>query len=371
MQTNQPLGGLLVMDLSQGVAGPYAGRLLAEHGARVIKIEPPGGDWIRGMGDGPGGVSVHFLYYGLGKESVELDLKSVEGLAAAKAIAAKADVLIESARPGVTERLGLGFEAVRALNPKITYLSVSGYGQTGPRAKEPLTDAVAQAYSGMISINTGEDGVPHKLHTTIVDALTGLYAFQTVSMALFGGVKEARHLDVTLAQAAAAAMGPKAMEFAHQGQTPALLNPPAGAYQASDGWVTITLVRDQHFRDMMTAMGRAELGKDPRFATFADRSANQALLKPIIREIIATRTVAEWVATLQAHNVLAGPVNDFGMWMADPQTIATEGAPSIAVMPGIEAAMPRTAGRAPFKAHAPAPGADTENVLAEFLPDGS
>ena len=140
MQADLPLKGKLVLDLTQGIAGPYCGRLRAEHGARVIKAEPPGGDWIRALGDGPEGESVHFLYYNLGKESITLDLKSESGLANALTLAARADVVLESARPGVTERLGLGFEAVKAINPTVVYLSVSGFGQVGPRANDPLTD---------------------------------------------------------------------------------------------------------------------------------------------------------------------------------------------------------------------------------------
>ncbi|HET7410359.1 MAG TPA: CoA transferase, partial [Paracoccaceae bacterium] len=162
METGQPLHGRIALDFTQGIAGPYAGRLLAEHGARVIKVEPPEGDWIRSIGSGPGGVSVNFLYYNLGKESVTLDLKTPEGVAAALAIAARADVVLESARPGVMDRLGLGFSAVRARNPRVVYLSVSGFGLTGPRATDPMTDTVAQAWSGMMSINRGMDGAPHK-----------------------------------------------------------------------------------------------------------------------------------------------------------------------------------------------------------------
>ena len=361
----RPLSGRLALDLTQGIAGPYAGRLLAEHGARVIKVEPPEGDWIRQIGQGPGGTSVNFLYYNLGKESVTLDLKTPSGVAAALAIAGRADVVLESARPGVMDRLGLGFEAVRARNPGVVYLSVSGFGLKGPRARDPMTDTVAQAYSGMMSINKGADGVPHKIQTTIVDAITGLYAFQAVGMALMAG-GPARRLDVSLMQSAAAIMGPKVMEFAHHGHTPATPNAPAGSYRTADGWIAVTLVRETHFVAMAAALGRPELSADPRFATFAARLQNLDALVAILAQVLAQRTTAEWLAVFAEKGVLASPINDFGDWLAEPQAIESGAAPVTPVGPGAEAPTPRTPGRAPFTAPAPAAGADTDRVLAEF-----
>lgn len=366
MLSDLPLKGILVLDLTQGIAGPYCGRLLAEHGARVIKAEPPGGDWVRALGKGPEGESVHFLYYNLGKESITLDLKSEAGLADAKALAAKADVLLESARPGVTERLGLGFEAVKALNPTITYVSVSGFGQVGPRAQDPLTDAVAQSFSGMISVNHGEDGVPHKIHTTIIDSVTGLYAFQAVSMALFGGVTEARHIDVSLMQSAAAAMGPKILEFAHLGHTPMLLNPPAGAYATADGWITVTLVKEAHFTALMQAMGLDEINSDPRYGSFADRQKHQDTLKPPIVARMQERTTEDWLARFEGAGVLAGRINDFGEWLAEPQVAATHAADEITVTGEARLPVPRTPGRVPEVRSAPKTGQDQAAIRAEF-----
>ena len=360
-----PLSGRLALDLTQGIAGPYAGRLLAEHGCRVIKIEPPEGDWIRQIGSGPGGTSVNFLYYNLGKESVTLDLKTAQGVSAALAIAERADVVLESARPGVMDRLGLGFEAVKARNPRIVYLSVSGFGLAGPRASDPMTDTVAQAWSGMMSINKGADGVPHKIQTTIVDAITGLYAFQAVGMALMAG-GPARRLDVSLMQSAAAIMGPKVMEFAHHGFTPATPNAPAGSYCTADGWIAVTLVRESHFVSIAAAIGRPDLSDDPRFATFAARLQNLDALVAILSEVLAAKTTADWLAVFAERGVLASPINDFGAWLAEPHVIESGAAPVTAVGPGVQSPTPHTPSRAPFVAPAPAAGADTERVLAEF-----
>ena len=366
MIDTKPMTGRLVLDLTQGIAGPYAARLMAEHGARVIKVEAPGGDWVRQIGPGPGGVSVNYLYYNLGKENVALDIRDPSDRGAVLAIAAKADVVMESARPGVTARRGLGFEDIRAINPKVQYLSVSGYGQTGPRGADPMTDTVAQAYCGMMSVNLGMDGVPHKIQTTLIDAITGLYAFQAVSMALMAGAKEAKHLDVSLMQAAVAIMGPKVMEFAHLGENPLSPNPPAGSFKTSDGWIAVTIVKEENWRNWAGVMGRTELADDQRFSTFAARGRNLDELMAILNPIFVTRTTAEWMAALSESNVLCSPINNFGMWMAEPQVQATDGAPSMEVVAGAEAPVPRTPGRVPMTVGCADSGSDTARVLAEF-----
>ena len=365
MQSAKPLTGKLVLDMTQGIAGPYCGRLLAEHGARVIKLEPPGGDWVRQIGGGPGETSVNYLYYNFGKENIEIDVKSSEGLAAAKAIAARADVVMESARPGATARRGLGYDVIRALNPRVLYLSVSGYGQEGPRASDPMTDTVAQAYSGMMSVNIGMDGVPHRIGTTIIDAITGLYGFQTVSMALMAD-NGPQHLDVSLMQASAAIMGPKVMEFDHFGKTPGSPNAPAGSYRTQDGWIAITVVREANFADLARALGQPGLAQDPRFIDFPARLANIGELTAVMEGILAERTTDEWIKIFNAENVLSSPINDYGMWLASPQAQASQGAPRMEVLDGVTAPVPRTPGREPYTETCVPTGADTARILSEF-----
>ena len=366
MHDTRPMSGLLVLDLTQGIAGPYAARLMAEHGARVIKIEPPAGDWVRSIGTGPAGVSVNYLYYNFGKENVKLDIRDPGERDAVLQMAASADVFIESARPGVAARRGLGFEDIRAVNPNIQYLSVSGYGQSGPRGADPMTDTVAQAFSGMMSVNLGMDGVPHKIQTTIIDAITGLYAFQTLSMALMSGRDEARHLDVSLMQAAAAVMGPKVMEFAHLGQNPLSPNPPAGSFRTADGWIAVTVVKEENWVAWATAMERRDLLDDPRFTSFAQRGRHLAELLEILAPVFLTRTTTDWMARLSEANVLCSTINDFGDWLADEHVQATEGAPRMEVVSGAEAPVPRTPGRMPYRVGCAGHGEDTDRVLAEF-----
>ena len=371
MTDKGPLDGLLVVDFSQGIAGPYCGRLMAEQGARVIKIEPPAGDWMRALGAGPEATSASALFYNLGKESVVLDLKAERGRERALALAARADVVIESGRPGVMDGLGLGFEAVRARNAGVVYLSVSGYGRTGPRAGDPMTDTVGQAFSGWMSINRGRDGIPHKTDTTIVDAVTGLYAFQAVVMALWRGVRgtaarEARLLDVSLMQSAAAILAPKIMETAFLGTPPALINVPAGTYRTRDGWIAVTLVREAQYRALVETIGAPELAEDPRFASFADRALNVRPLMEAIEARLAEGTTAEWVARLTEAGVLASRINDFADWLGEPHVAASGAAPAREVLPGTELPVPRTPGMAPPAGRAPRHGEHTDAVLSEF-----
>ena len=365
--TREPLAGVLVVDFSQGIAGPYCARLLADHGARVIKVEPPSGDWMRALGQGPDGTSASCIYYNLGKQGIILDLKDAGGRARALALAARADLVVESARPGAMQKLGLGFEVVRARNPGVIYLSVSGYGREGPRTADPLTDTVAQAFSGWMSINRGRDGVPHKTDTTIVDAVTGLFAFQAAAMALWpGGPRQARHLDVSLMQSAAAVLAPKIMETAFLGRPPGLINAPAGSYRTADGWIAVTLVREAQYRAWMTTIGAPELAEDPRFTGFAERALNAGPLMQAIEARMIERTTADWVARLTAAGVLASRINDFTDWLAEPQVAGARAAPEREVLPGTPLPVPRSPGIEGPKRRAPTLGEHTDAVLSEF-----
>ena len=182
MSYDAPFAGLKVVDLSQGVAGPYCGMLLAQQGANVIKVEPTGeGDWSRTIGKRYGAHTAYSIPTNLGKRSIALDLKSAEGKDVLWRLIAGADVLLEGFRPGVLDRLGFGYEAVSAREPRILYLSVSGFGQTGPLSGRPAMDPVLQAFTGLMIDNKGEDGIPHRVPFVVIDMSTALYAFQALS----------------------------------------------------------------------------------------------------------------------------------------------------------------------------------------------
>jgi len=174
MSYDAPFAGLKVVDLSQGIAGPYAGMLLAQYGADVIKVEPPEGDWARALGRRYGDLSAFVIAANLGKRAIVLDLKAEEGRATLRRLVASADVFLESFRPGVAARLGFGYPDVAALSPRVIYLSVSGFGQTGPDAERPGVDTVFQAFTGLMSMNRGIDGIPHRVGVIVMDMATAL-----------------------------------------------------------------------------------------------------------------------------------------------------------------------------------------------------
>ena len=178
-----PYQGLRVLDFGQGVASPYCAMLLGVYGADVIKVEPPEGDWSRYLGTTYGSHTTLSAVYNRGKRSLCLDMKHKDGVAIARRLARDCDVLIEGFRPGVAARLGLGYESLSRDNSGLIYLSISGFGQTGPYSKRPGSDSVAQAYSGLVAINVGNDGTPHRVGTTISDIVTGVYAFQAIATA--------------------------------------------------------------------------------------------------------------------------------------------------------------------------------------------
>lgn len=362
-----PLHGLTVLDLSQGIAGPSCGGHFAEYGARVIKIEPPGGDWIRKLGTDIAGTSSPAIAYNRGKESLALDLKQAEARDVALQLAARAQVLIENARPGAMDRLGLGFQAVKAVNSGIVYVSVSGWGQRGPNRTEPMVDTVGQAVSGLMSVTRHRDGAPVKVNATLIDAITGLYAFQAAIMALWNATpaRAARHLDISLLQAAAHVQAPNLLEYGYVGKPPGLLNPPAGNYRTKDGWIAITLVNEAQFAGICSAIGMPELARDAHFNSFQTRKANIAALTEILDAALATRSTDEWVARMAGAGALASRINTYGDWLADAHVAAVAAAPPYTLANGRTAPLPHLPGAHPFAAPVPRVGQHTRALLAE------
>jgi crotonobetainyl-CoA:carnitine CoA-transferase CaiB-like acyl-CoA transferase len=323
-----PFRGLRVLDFGQGVASPYAGYLLAANGADVIKVEPPDGDWSRRLGTTYGSQSALSAVYNRGKRSLALDLKKPEAIETARKLAADADVLIEGLRPGVMDRLGLGYSALSRDNTRLIYLSISGFGQEGPYAQRPCTDSVAQAFSGLVSVNVGAGGVPHRVGATLSDVCTGLYGFQAVSTALFARatVGVGRRIDVSLTQSTAALLGHKFAEYSLEGGTPRLLNVPAGSYQTSDGWLMVTLVTEAQYGRLCTVLSREDLAKEPRFANFALRADCAEELAAELRKVFSTDTTAAWLARLHAADIIADRILSPSEWIANEHVQATLGA---------------------------------------------
>ena len=329
MSYKYPYKGIRVLDVSQGFAGPYVGGMLSLYGASVIKVEPPEGDWVRIIGKAFGGNTPLGVVANRGKRSIAINLKTDAGRALVHQMAETADVFLESFRPGVAARLGIGYPDIKKINPRVIYLSVSGFGQDGPDSGRPATDTVIQANSGFMSANEGMDGIPHKASVLIADTSTGIYGFQAVAAALFARQHESEglHLDVSLMQSTAAFVAPKVVEYHVEDGAPRLLNAPAGSYQTQDGWLAVTLVKEHHFEKLCQAIDQPALVDDPRFANFDTRAEHIESLKQIIGEALLTKTTDEWVDTLTEHEVLCSPIADFGDWLADPQAVATHAAP--------------------------------------------
>jgi len=331
MSYERPYDGLSVVDFSQGLAGPYCGSLMALYGADVIKVEPPQGDWARKLGSDYNGHSVLDVCANRGKRSICLDLKHAQGRAVARALACEADVLIEAFRPGVADRLGFGYAETKERNPRVLYLSISGYGQRGPMREDPCTDTVMQAFSGLMSVNPGNDGAPHRVGFLIVDMVTGLYAYQALATALHGRAdsKEGRHIDISLMQSAAAIQTAKVSEYALAAGEPRVLNAPAGTYRTSDGWIAITLVSHVHWMAICEGLELPQLLDDPRFADFERRAENLPALLDILNRRLAEKTTAQWNTRLLDAGALCNAVHDFGDWLEHPHVQAVAAAPSI------------------------------------------
>lgn len=349
MTDHSPLKGIRVVDMSQGIAGPHCGMLLALYGAEVIKIEPPTGDWMRGIGVRYGEQTSHSANYNRGKKSVVLDLKDPNGLAAARKLVDQADVFIENFRPGAVARLGIGYDAVKETNPGLVYLSISGFGQDGPYRDRPCTDTVAQAYSGMMSMNRGMDDTPVKTGVFMIDAITGLYGFQAVSMTLFGrqASGQGRYLDVSLMQSIAAVMSPHITDAYLQGGPPRLPNVPGGVYESKDGHVLVTLLNERQYQGICRVIGKPELAEDERFSDFEKRAENRHLLLPILQEAFLKETSDHWAEKMREADVLTSRVNGPLDWLNDPHVQAVNSAPMVTQpgigaipVPNIPAAMP-------------------------------
>jgi crotonobetainyl-CoA:carnitine CoA-transferase CaiB-like acyl-CoA transferase len=366
--------GIRVFDATQGVAGPHCAMLLAQHGADVVKVEPLAGDWGRAIGKKHGEHSAYGLAVNRGKRSIALDLKHPDGIAIAQKLASEADIVLESFRPGVMGRFGLDYASVKAKNPNVIYLSVTGYGQEGPYNGRPVTDSVIQAYSGWMSINRDKDGLPQRISIIAIDVMTGLYAFQAVAPALYlrSRTGEGQYLDVPLAGAAAAFQAGKMIEYRLEGAEPSALGSPVGTFQTQDGFINMNARRDAHFAALCGMLDQPEWQADPRFATPELRIKNDTALMAMLRPLMATKTSAEWIALLETADILAAKVNDFGDLFEDPQVKAVDQVvwleqkgfdhplpvPQIPGQPKIEPGS--------FLAHVPVPGEQTDEILAEM-----
>ena len=322
----QPYAGVHVLDMSQGIAGPYCATLLGQHGASVIKIEPPAGDWIRLTGGGKEGMSALAIANNLGKRSICIDAARAEGRALILKMAQRADVFVENFRPGVMAKLGLDYAALEAVNPGLIYVSITGFGESGPLAHKPATDSVAQAMSGMAVANQDAAGRPRRIGILVPDTVTALYAAQSVGAALYArdrhldAGRRGRHISVSLVESCAAFQaGPILDDFLFAGQHRPPITVPGGVFATRDGHVVLATLRDAMWEGLCQALERTQWLTEPRYATSALRGDCADEINQEVALAMRGRDTREWALLFERHDVLFAPVQTYAQLRADPQ----------------------------------------------------
>ena len=327
-----PLDGIRVVDLSRVVAGPYCTMTLGDMGADVVKIEQPGrGDESRAFGP-PflGGESPYYLSINRNKRSCTVDLKHEAGRAVVRRLIAGADVVIQNFRPGAAARLGLDYDTVAARRPEVVYCSISGFGDGGPDADRPGYDLIVQGESGLMDLTGEADGPPTRIGTSIADLTAGMMAAQGILLALYARRTTGRgqHVRVAMLDAVASLLTYNVGNYFASGEVPTRRgndHPSVVPYQtlrARDGWMNLGIANDSLWVRYCDAVGRPDLRDDPRFATAPERVRHRDVLVPIVVEITAGRTVAEWMDVLGAAGVPCGRIRNVAEVCTNPQLTA-------------------------------------------------
>jgi len=322
-----PFEGVKVLDLSQGIAGPYCGMHLARNGADVIKVEPTGiGCWSRRLGKHTDDHTAHSVIVNRAKRSLAVDLKTDQGAAIVQRLAGQCDVLIHNYRVGKIDKFRLDYESVKKSNPNVVYLWITGFGATGPRADNPATDSVMQAYTGMMSINRSAAGVPQRIEMLAIDFATGLYASQAVAAALYRKAMKGRGacIQTSLLECALALQEGAMMEHHLQGGVAEPIGMPVGMFKTKDGFMSVNARRDEHFKRLATLLGKDEWITDPRYADARARVKNRDELMAELRPFFETKTSDEWGELLSGIDILKAKVNTYDDLFADPQVQAVD-----------------------------------------------
>ncbi len=336
MPSLRPLEGLKVLEFGQIAAGPFAGSLLADLGADVVKVErPDDGDGMRSWPpltpDEDGTTySENFASLNRNKRSLTADLKNASDLRKLRELAQRADVLIENFRPGVLGRLGLGYETLAAANPGLVYCSISGYGQRGPDAKKGAFDVTVQAASGLMSVTGEEASPPVKCGVPIADFSAGLYGAFSVLAALMRRHRTGRgaYIDCSMLGSLIGIAALQTSEFFGTGVAPKRLgsahprNAPYQAFRGSDDYFVIAAGNDKLWRSVCDAVGTPDLADDPRFRTQNLRARNQGVLLEILAPLFACRSAADWLAEMDRRGVPSAPINNYPQILSDPQIVA-------------------------------------------------
>jgi len=377
-----PLDGLRILAVSQFGAGPFGTQMLADLGADVIKIEDPGvgGDSARyvppfqGEADSP-----YFQSFNRGKRSVSLNLRHPDGQAVLHDLVRVSDAVFNNARGDLPDKLGLTYDVLKEINPRVVCCSLTGYGRTGPRAAEPAFDYLVQGYAGYMAVTGEPDGPPGKCGVSVIDFAGGYAAMVGLMVGLFDAQRTGvgRDVDISLLDTAVSMLSyfavwtlnrdwiaERTRSSAHQTIVP------AQNFPTRDGWIVIFCNKDKFWRDLVETLGAPELAEDARFRTFADRFANKDALLPLLQARFATRTTSEWLDRLRGR-VPCAPVNDVRQALADPQVLARDMIvevehPDFGPLREVRSPV-RTEGEIRHPARAPRLGEHTDQILREIL----
>ncbi len=380
MNLNAALAGIRVLDFAQVGAGPMCGMQLGDLGAVVYKIEAPSGDLGRKLGPPwQQGESVVSMSFNRNKRSLVVDLKKPGGPPLIRRMAAQADVVLESFRPGVMQKLGIGYEALSKENPRLVFCSVSAYGQTGPWKDKPGVDGIVQAVSGLMSNIGDADSPPMKVLVPAVDMVTGFLSTTAILAALRARDADGRgqHLDMSLYNSSVMLQQSAVASYLSSGELPARTgtaapySAPNEAYPTKDGWIMIAAYHEDRWKAFCSVIGDAALASNPDFATNPERVANRGKLMAELKARLAKKTSAEWQEVLEAADIICGPIADYAMLMDSPQLahngviVETESAIAGKVrMPGL--AIGDRDAQSRVHRGPPAVGEHSSEILAEF-----
>lgn len=381
----RPLEDVRIVSLEQYGAGPFGSMHLAELGAEIIKVEDPsvGGDVGRSVPPyAEAGDSLFFQSFNRDKSSITLDIRTSEGRAVFEDLVRSADAVYSNLRGDVPEKLRIRYSDLKDVNPRIVCCSLTGFGMTGPRSKEPGYDYVLQALGGWMSLTGEPGGAPQKTGLSLVDYCGGYVAAISLLAAIHAARRDGVGTDCDLSlydTAVSLLTYPGTWHMTagyepartHHSAHPSLI--PFQAFEAADGWLVVGCAKEKFWQRLTVVMGRPELGEDPRFATFADRNRNREVIIPLLEEIFRTRTVADWLAPMYAASIPCAPINDVADALVDPHTlernlIAETESEALGQVRSLRSAVrvgPPGADRAPTRP-APAMGADTKRVLKDL-----
>jgi crotonobetainyl-CoA:carnitine CoA-transferase CaiB-like acyl-CoA transferase len=377
-ESHAALEGIRVLDVTQVMAGPFCAMMLADLGASVVKVEPPAGDSSRQMPGAAGTDSPAFNAVNRGKRGIVLNLKHDEGRGVFATLARSSDIVVENYRPGVMTSLGLDYAALSAVNPRLIYASISGYGQTGPQRGKGGFDLIAQGVAGIMSITGEPGGPPVKAGIPVTDLGAGLFALIGILAAL-----EHRHrsgagqlIDTSLVDAGVALSVWEATEYFSGIGVPAALgsahrmNAPYQAVRCADGYITLGAANERLFRRLCEVLGHTGWGHEAAFADNASRVKNREALAARIESITVTQPRAHWLALLEANDIPCGPINDYAQVFADPQVLAREMVvetdhPALGHLRTLGSPIKMSATPPDVSRRAPQLGEHTDEVLAE------